>query len=77
VPIDACATCKGCEQCRWVATQAKATHVIEVKVKVRHFCEHHGVDTPDQFVMDLGDGTWFTQPELPLPPVSDDRGSTR
>ena len=32
VHVDACATCDGCEQCRWVATQAKATHVIEVKV---------------------------------------------
>jgi hypothetical protein len=61
---------------RWVATQAKATHVIEVKVKVRHFCEHHGIDTPDRFVMDMDDGTWFTQPELRLPSASVDRGGT-
>jgi hypothetical protein len=51
--------------------------VIEVKVKVRHFCEHHGLDTPDRFVMDLGDGTWFAEPELPLPTASDDRGNAR
>jgi hypothetical protein len=48
-----------------------------VKVKARHFCEHHGLDTPDQFVMDLDGGTWFTQPELLLPPASSDRGETR
>jgi hypothetical protein len=65
--VDACAICSGCERCVWVATGSKATHVIEVKVKVRHFCEHHGIDLPDQFIMSLDDGTWFTVPELRLP----------
>jgi hypothetical protein len=51
--------------------------VIEVKVKVRHFCEHHGLDTPYKVAMDLGDGTWFTQPELLLPPASSEGGATR
>ena len=37
---------------------------FEVKVKVRHFCEHHGID---RFIMKLDDGTWHTEPELPLP----------
>jgi hypothetical protein len=73
--VDACATCGGCEQCRWVATRSKATNVIEVKVKVRHFCEHHGIGTPDRFIMQLGDGTWFTEPELRLPSVT--QGSDR
>jgi hypothetical protein len=27
---DAYATCNGCGRCRWVATRATATHVIEV-----------------------------------------------
>jgi hypothetical protein len=72
--VDACATCDGCEQCRWVATRSKATNVIEVKVKVRHFCEHHSIDAPDQFVMQLGHGTWFTEPELHLPSASSGRG---
>ena len=66
---DACETCKGCERCRWVATRTKATHVIEVKVKVRHFCEHHGINVPERFIMKLDDGTWFTEPELRLPRV--------
>ena len=65
--IDACATCSGCERCRWVAGRAKATHVIEVKVKVRHFCEHHGIAVPDAFIMQLDDGSWLTEPELLLP----------
>jgi hypothetical protein len=73
--VDACATCGGCEQCRWVVTQTKATHVIEVKVKVRHFCEHHGIDTPDQFIMAMGEGTWFTVPELRLPAAPSERGA--
>jgi hypothetical protein len=75
--VDACATCAGCEQCRWVATRSKATHVIEVKVKVRHFCEHHGTGTPDRFIMKMDDGTWFTEPELRLPRASSDRGGIR
>lgn len=73
--VDACATCSGCEQCTWVATGSKATHVIEVKVKVRHFCEHHGIDTPDRFIMKLDDGLWFTQPELLLPFASSEGGA--
>ena len=73
--VDACATCGGCEQCRWVATRSKATHVIEVKVKVRHFCEHHRTGTPDRFIMQMDDGTWFTQLELRLPAVA--QGSDR
>ena len=68
---DTCATCDVCRRCRWVATHAKATHVIEVKVKVRHFCEHHGIDLPDRFLMKFDDGTWFTEPELRLPSVPD------
>jgi len=73
--LDACAICDGCEQCRWVATQTKATHVIEVKVKVRHFCEHHGIDVPDRFIMAMGEGTWFTEPEMRLPAASRERGA--
>jgi len=51
--------------------------VIEVKVKVRHFCEHHGTGTPDRFIMKMDDGTWFTEPELRLPRASSDRGGIR
>jgi hypothetical protein len=75
--VDACATCNGCERCRWVATHSTATHVIEVKVKVRHFCEHHGIGVPDGFIMAIDDGTWFTQPELRLPRARSGRGRAR
>jgi hypothetical protein len=74
VHVEACATCLGCERCRWVATRSKATHLIEVKVKLRHFCEHHGLGEPEQSIIALDDGTWFTQPELRLPRTSGDRG---
>lgn len=40
--------------------------MIEVKVKVRHFCEHHGIDAPDACIMQMDDGTWFTEPDLRL-----------
>ena len=73
--VDACATCGGCEQCRWVARRAKATHVIEVKVKVRHFCEHHGIASPESFMMELANGSWFTEPEFRLSTASSGRGA--
>jgi hypothetical protein len=66
VHVERCAVCSGCGRCRWVATGAKASHVIEVKVKVRHFCQHHGIEAPTSFVFGIADGSWFTEPELPL-----------
>ena len=71
VHIQACPMCTACADCRWVATRAKATHVIEVKVKVRHFCEHHGIGQPASFVFGVADGSWFTEPELRLPHPTD------
>jgi hypothetical protein len=66
VHVDACATCLGCEKCRWVATQENAAHVIEVKVKVRHFCEHHGIGVPDR----------FTHPAPVAPTLGDERSGS-
>ena len=57
VHIQACPVCTVCGRCRWVATSAKATHVIEVRVKVRHFCEHHGIPQPASFVLGVADGS--------------------